>query len=281
MLLPTLVLFIATNVYPVVYGLLISFERRSPWELAGTWVGLHNYENLVWGTEFWLSLGRGLIFGLGSVVLQVTIGLVVALLVRESFRGKSIIITLVLVPYIIPPFAASMMMKWIFNDMFGIANYFLVSLNIIHTYTSWFGSEKAMGTLILANAWQYSMFATLIFLARLMTVNPNLYELGDVMGASYLRKFRDITLPSLKGVFLLVFLLRFIWMFNKFDVIWLLTQGGPLSQTTTLPVLTYIKAFNSYQFGVGAAISTLTFILLAVFSVVYFGVFKPEKEIEV
>lgn len=280
LILPVLALFTVTNLYPVLYAIILSFQRRTPWDLVGQWVGLHNYDIVLNDPEFWASVTRGFVFGFGSVAVQILAGLFTALVVRQRFRGKPIIVTLVLVPYIVPTFATALIMRWIFNDMYGVANYVLFSLGFVESYASFFGNiSRAMPTLILANSWQYAMFVTLIFLARMMTINPNLYEMAEVMGASAFRKFRDITLPSIKGVFLLVILLRSIWMFNKFDVIYLLTHGGPLSSTTTLPILTYQKAFEGQQFGIGAAIATLTFVILAVFAITYFVLLKPEKEI--
>jgi len=277
---PVLALFTLTNLYPVTYAIILSFQRRTPWDLVGQWVGLHNYDVVLHDPEFWASLTRGFVFGFGSVAVQILVGLFTALVVRQRFRGKSIIVTLVLVPYIVPTFATALIMRWIFNDMYGVANYALFSLGFVQSYASFFGDiSRAMPTLILANSWQYAMFVTLVFLARMMTINPNLYEMAEVLGASAFRKFRDITLPSIKGVFLLVILLRSIWMFNKFDVVYLLTRGGPLYSTTTLPILTYIKAFDGHQFGIGAAIATLTFVVLAVFAITYFVLLKPEKEI--
>jgi multiple sugar transport system permease protein len=280
LILPVLALFTVTNLYPVAYAIILSFQRRTPWDLVGQWVGLHNYDVVLNGPEFWASLTRGFVFGFGSVAVQILAGLLTALVVRQRFRGKPIIVTLVLVPYIVPTFSTALIMRWIFNDMYGVANYVLFSLGFVQSYASFFGDiSRAMPTLIIANSWQYAMFVTLIFLARMMTINPNLYEMAEVLGASAFRKFRDITLPSIKGVFLLVILLRSIWMFNKFDIVYLLTRGGPLSSTTTLPILTYTKAFEGQQFGIGAAIATLTFLVLAVFATTYFVVLKPEKEI--
>jgi len=279
---PVLILFVILNVYPIIFGLTISFQIRRPWDVTGKWIGLYNYQRIFSDPNFYASLVRGVVFSLGSVVIQVLGGLAIALIVNQPFKGKSLVRALVLVPYMIPTISTALIMRWVFNDLYGVANYILQSLGLIHEYVSFLGQPStAMITIIIANSWQFGMFATLMFLARLSSINPALYELADVMGASTWRKFRDITLPSLRGVLLLVFLLRFIWMFNKFDIVWLLTEGGPLSTTTTLPVYTYIKAFMEYQMGAGAALCTIAFLILVAFSIVYFLVFKPEREVAV
>jgi multiple sugar transport system permease protein len=135
--------------------------------------------------------------------------------------------------------------------------------------------------------WQYGSFATLLILARLQSINPKLYEAAAVSGAGTFRAFLDVTLPNLRTTLIVIALLRGIWMFNKFDSIWLVTHGGPLKATETLPLYAYRLAFEEFDFGLAAAACsaaaacTVMFVVLLVGAVVYFKLFDPTKEIEV
>ena len=138
-----------------------------------------------------------------------------------------------------------------------------------------------MPSVIMATGWQYGSFAVLLILARLQSINPRLYEAARTCGAGSWRCFFDVTLPNLRTTLLLIALLRGIWMFNKFDLIWIITQGGPLKVTETLPIYTYRIAFRDFDFGRAAAACCLMFLILLAVSVVYFRFFNPTREVEV
>jgi multiple sugar transport system permease protein len=143
------------------------------------------------------------------------------------------------------------------------------------------GLGTAMWAVIGMAGWQYGSFATLLILARLQAISPKLYEAAAVSGAGPLRAFWDVTLPALRTTLLVIALLRGIWMFNKFDSIWLVTHGGPLKATETLPLYAYRLAFEEFDFGLAAAACSVMFVVLLVGAVVYFKLFDPTREIEV
>lgn len=280
-ILPTVIIFFTIVVVPISFGIWMSFTTR---DLSGsevTWVGLENYNNLLSRPDFWGSVKRGLVYATYSVVIQTVIGLLIALVINESFRFANIVRTIVLLPYLVPTIAVALMMGWIFNQLYGIANYYLLLLNIIETPISFFSLELAMHSVVWISGWKFTIFVVLVILARLQSIDPNLYEIATINGAGPINRFFDVTLPHLKSSLLLIILLRSVWMFNKFDMIWLLTQGGPINRTSTMVILAYQEAFGVYQFGSAAAITTMMFLILSAFGVVYFRLFSPEEEVEI
>ena len=161
-------------------------------------------------------------------------------------------------------------------------NQLLRQLGVIRFPITFFdGLKSAMYSVIGAGSWKFGMFCTLMFIARLQAIPRDLYETAQVSGAGAFQCFRDVTLPHLKSTLLLIVLLRGIWMFNKFDMIWILTKGGPLHATETLSIYSYRLAFEERSFGLAAAASVVILVVLSIFATVYFWYFKPSKEVEV
>jgi multiple sugar transport system permease protein len=138
-----------------------------------------------------------------------------------------------------------------------------------------------MFSVIVTNSWKFSIFVTILVLARLQSIPDSIYEAAAVSGASPIRRFIDITLPNLKGVLFIAILLRGIWMFNKFDIVYILTGGGPASRTLIAPIYAYRTAFVDNQLGEAAAVSALLFIVLLGVALIYFYVFEPSQEVRV
>ena len=221
-------------------------------------------------------------FTLGSVGLQLVWGLFFALLLNRAIRGQGIMRSLVILPYLLPTIVVGLVFKWILNPEYGIVNQVLMDLGLIALPINFFGGlNSAMYAVIAVTVWQYGSFAALLILARLQAINPKLYEAARVSGAGPMRCFFDVTLPNLRTTLLLIALLRGIWMFNKFDIIWIITAGGPLEATETLPIYAYRLAFQDFDFGRAAAACTVMFLVLAAGSFVYFRFFDPGREVEV
>ena len=161
---------------------------------------------------------------LGGV--QIVFGIIAALIVNEAFRGRNFVRGVILFPYVIPTVVAIILWKWLLNDQFGLVNYLMLSLGIVENPVSWMGKDHIMTSLIIISVWEFFPFVVLSVLARMQTIPPTLYEAAQVDGAGPIRRFFHITLPQLQNVLFVVILLRSIWMFTKFDTVWLLTQGG-------------------------------------------------------
>lgn len=277
---PVITVFILVTVIPVAYGIWLSLHTgRGAAEL--TWTGFSNYQGLVESQPFFDSIWVGLYYAVYSVALQVVLGVLIALALNNFTRFSSIVRAIIFVPYMIPTVAIAVVFKMMLNTDIGIINWLLIQIGLIEQGINFLGLDWAMHTVVWASAWKWSIFVVILVLARLQSIDQNLYEMAKTNGASTFRQFLDVTYPNIKSVLFLVILLRSIWMFNKFDMIWLLTQGGPLGDTTTMVILAYRRGFGEFSFGTASAITTIMFLMLFVFGIYYFRTFRPEDEVEV
>lgn len=278
LLLPALLLLLCLTVYPVGYGIWISFFDKHALFPQERFVGLANYAYLLRDAQFWASLWNGTVYALSTIVLQVVLGVAAALLLHQAFPGRNLVRGLVLFPYMIPTVVAVILWKWLLNNQFGLINFLLMDLGLVGEPISWMGRSWIMVSLILISVWQFFPFVVLAVLARLQTIPEELYDAAKVDGGSALRRFWHVTLPQLQAVLFVTVLLRAIWMFTKFDTVWLITQGGGAEKyIRTLPVYAYLRTFNYYQAGMGAAIGTVMFLILVVATLVYFRVWRREE----
>jgi multiple sugar transport system permease protein len=279
---PALVLLLLTAYLPIIYALTLSFYHRSAFDPHATWAGFDNFRWLLRQRELWASLWRSLVFTVGAVGFQLVFGLFFGLLLNEAMRARTLMRSLVILPYLLPTIVIGLVFRWIFNPEFGVVNQILLQLGVVDRPINFFGGiNAAMPSIILATGWQYGSFAVLMILARLQSINPRLYEAARTCGAGTWRCFLDVTLPNLRTTLLLIALLRGIWMFNKFDLIWIITQGGPLNATQTLPIYVYKIAFRDFDFGRAAAVCVVMFLILVAASFAYFRFFNPTREVEV
>lgn len=279
---PPLGLFIVINVIPIIWAVAAGFHEISAFRPAWTFTGLENFKTTLNDSKFWRTIRRSLIFAAGSTSIQIVAGTGFALLINREFKFNKLVRSIALLPYLIPTAILGFLALWMGNSQFGVINDILMQLNFIQSPVPWYGSpDLAMISLILTNSWKLAIFTTLLVLARLQSIPDDFYEAAEMCGASVYQQFRDITLPNLKGVIFIVLLLRSVWMFNKFDIIFVLTKGGPGETTTTVPIYAYNIGFSYAQLGRAAAISTLLFIMLVAAAIVYFYVFEPSQEVRV
>jgi multiple sugar transport system permease protein len=272
-LLVTLALIVA----PVVYAISLSFYKLDSFVGDPTWVGLDNYIAVVKLPEFWQALWNGVVYSFGSIVLQVVLGIGFALVLNEVFPGRNFIRGLSILPYLLPTVVVVLTFKWMVDGSIGIITHAVEAMGL--PPINWFESPgAAMTSVILVSVWMWTPFVTTCFLAALQTVPTSLYEAAKVDGTTAVQRFFHITLPMLKPILTVVVLLRAIWMFNKFDVIWLLTKGGPIGSTEHLAILSYRRAFSLFDIGGGAAIATISFAILSVAVFIYFRIFPLEDD---
>lgn len=279
---PALILLLVVAYLPIFYALSLAFYEKSAFQPDTNWVGLDNFDWLVMQKNFWLAMGKSVVFTLGTVSFQLAFGLFFGLLLNQAMIGRSLMRSLVILPYLLPTIVIGLVFRWILNPEFGVVNQLLLSSGLFEKPINFFGGlDEAMPSIIITTGWQYGSFAVLLILARLQSINPRLYEAARSCGAGTWRCFVDVTLPNLRTTLLLIALLRGIWMFNKFDLIWIITQGGPLKTTETLPIYIYKIAFRDFDFGRAAAGCFAIFLILLVVSFIYFKFFNPTKEVEV
>jgi multiple sugar transport system permease protein len=277
---PSVLLILGLLVYPVLYGVYLSFFKKHSFFPEQRFVGLANYIYLMKDPEFWTSVWYGTVYSVSTIVLQIILGVIAALIVNETFRGRNFLRGVILFPYVIPTVVAIILWKWLLNNQFGLINAMLLALGIIGDPVSWMGKDHIMASLIIISVWEFFPFVVLSVLARMQTIPPNLYKAAKVDGAGALRRFFHVTLPQLRNVLFVVILLRSIWMFTKFDTVWLMTQGGGAEKyIRTLPVYAYMRTFMYYQAGLGATLAVIMFLILTVATAVYFKMFRREEEI--
>lgn len=257
---------------PLIYAVMLSFYSARSFMSEPEWVGLSNYIKVLQDPLFWNSLTNGLTIALSSIVLQVVLGVGIAMVLNKRFLGQTIARSIAILPYFLPTVVACLVAQWILEPNYGLVKTALASIGVgmldwsSHAFT-------AKGTIILVSVWLWTPFVVTCVLAGLQTIPTQLYEAARVDGAGAWTQFWHITIPGLRSVLIVVILLRGIWMFNKFDLIWLLTKGGPLNQTETLPTLAYRKSFIEYNLGGGAAVATISFLLLSGVILIYLRLF--------
>lgn len=267
---PTVLIFCAVIIYPLVSALYLSLFRVFTPTLESSWVGLANYRELLESGMFWKALGNTLIWTAGTLTLQIVLGIGMALVLHQNIWFRSLARSLILFPYFISTVVAVLVWKWVFNDLYGILNHLLMQVGITNMPVDYLGSmPNAMISVILVGAWKYFPFVVIAVLARLQTIPEPLYEAARIDGAGPIARFFDVTLPQLRDVLVVIIMLRAIWDFKEFDLIWLLTGGGPSSSTETLPLVVYRQAFALNQMGMAAAWAVSMMAILLVFMIVY------------
>jgi multiple sugar transport system permease protein len=274
LVLPALALLCALTLYPVAYGVWISFFNKHSFFPEQSFVGLANYAAVFADEEFWRSLRLGLVYSLSTIALQLALGVGAALLLNEAFTGRGLVRAVAIFPYVVPTVVAVIIWKWLLNSQFGLVNH------LLGVPISWMGRDWIMVSLILVSVWQFFPFVLLAVLARLQSIPPELYEAAKVDGAGAINRFIHVTLPQLAGVLFVVVLLRSIWMFTKFDTPWLMIQGGGAeTYIRTLPIYTYLRTFCYYEAGRGSAMAVLMFLLLAAAAALYFRYWRREEHL--
>lgn len=249
---------------PILVTFWLSFRRQMPIFGISRFVGLENYRFLLEDARFWNALGNTAYFVAFSVVLELGLGLAFALLLNRQFRGRAVARALVLIPWAVPNVVAARFWEWVYNADFGVLNYLLgIKIN-------WLGDPLwALHAAILADVWKTTPFVVLLLLAGLQVIPEELYRAARIDGANARQLFRHITLPLLKPVILLVLLFRTMDAARIFDLIFVLTGGGPANETETLVVYAYKLLYRTLQFGYGSTLSVAAFLFILALSLAY------------
>jgi multiple sugar transport system permease protein len=263
-----LLLFLAVLVLlPVLGTFWDSLERDVPY-LPVQFVGLANYGAMLRDPGFWDSVRFTVLFVAVSVPLELLLGLMIALVLNESFPGRALLRAVVLVPWAVPAAASGRIFELIYNYSFGLANYLIQVSHLSVRPVNWLGTKVgAFAAIVVADAWKTTPFVALLLLAGLAGINQDLYAQARVDRAGILQRFVYITVPLLKPVLVVALLFRTIDALRIFDVIFVLTGGGPGGGTSSLSIFAYTY-FSSGDFGYGATASILLFLLALGFSIV-------------
>ncbi|SMB99410.1 carbohydrate ABC transporter membrane protein 1, CUT1 family [Thermanaeromonas toyohensis ToBE] len=280
LVLPALTCIVLIALYPVLQTLWMSFFRlQLQFPHLSKWVGLENYLSLLRDSRFLSATTNTFTFTLVSVALELILGLSLALLMHKSYRGRGLVRAAALVPWAIPTVISAMMWKFLYNDQLGAINDILLRLKIIPAYQAWLGSEKtALAAAIIADVWKTTPFMALLLLAGLQVIPEELYEAATVDGASRLKQFTRITLPLLKPAILVALIFRTLDAFRVFDLIYVLTGGGPGNSTETLTIYAYKTLFRNLDFGLGSALSVVIFFMVFGISLIYIRLLSTDEK---
>jgi multiple sugar transport system permease protein len=278
LLAPSLLLIGGLILYPILYNLWLSlFDKHAFMPVQG-FVGLRHYRYFATDPEFWSSFYYGAVYAAVTMVFQLGLGVAAALLLNEAFFGRNVLRGVVLFPYLIPTIVAVILWTWLLNDSYGLVNHLLLVAGFVHVPVAWLGKDYIMSSLIITSVWQFFPFVVVTYLARLQTISPELYEAARVDGATVWQRFLHVTLPQTKNVLFVIVLLRGIWMFTKFDTVWLMAGDGAVSRyIRTLPIYAYARSFTYLQAGMGAALAVVMFGMLLVATGIYFRLFRDEE----
>jgi multiple sugar transport system permease protein len=276
---PAILLIVALVLYPFAYNVWMSLQDVHLTRGISGFAGLDNYRYVLQWDAFWWGLFVDLVWTAASVVGQVVLGLMVAHLLNARFVGRNIARSLVILPWTVSAIAIAFVWRWMLNDLFGIVNQALMGGGIVSTPLLFFATpSSALATVIAINVWRGLPFMSLSLLGGLQSIPSELYEAARVDGATWWQELRHITLPSLQRIIAIVVVLRGIWIFNWFDLIWLTTGGGPADSTRTLPVLAYTTGFLAFRMGRAATVSVLMALVLVVFVTIMFKTVLSEDE---
>jgi multiple sugar transport system permease protein len=271
-MLPAMAFLILFLAYPLGLGIWLSLTDARLGR-GGVFVGLENYDFLRDDPIFWLSVFNTLLYTVVASILKFGIGLYLALLLNERMPFKAIIRAVVLIPFIVPTVLSAIAFWWIYDPQFSIISWSLKQMGLITANIDFLGDAwNARASVIVANVWRGVPFVAITLLAGLQTVSPSLYEAATIDGASPWQRFRYITYPLLTPIIAVVMTFSVLFTFTDFQLIWVMTRGGPVNATHLMATYSYQRAIMSGYLGEGAAIaSAMIPFLLATIMVSWFG----------
>jgi len=268
---PVVAVLVGLIAYPFVSAVLFSLQDIKVGG-QGRFIGLENYRTLLFGAErerFFNSVWVSIIYTGGALLGKFVLGLTCALILNSAIKARNFWRGLLFLPWTIPGVVSAYAWKWIYDDMRGVLNVQLANLGLIQQPILWLSDINiAMWALLAAVIWQGTPFWIMTFLAGLQSIPQELYEAAQIDGASTAQSFLYITLPSLRNVIIVTFMLSSIWTANSVQYVYILTQGGPANATETFPMLALIWGIRSYNIGMGATVPLLFFPIFAIF--IYF-----------
>ncbi|MEB3103564.1 carbohydrate ABC transporter permease [Ferviditalea candida] len=284
-LLPSYFVILSVILLPLLFALFISFIDLSKnirkLDHPNLWhfVGLDNYWTVLTSDYFWSALGKTIYFTVVSVGLEFIIGLAIALILNEKFKGRGLVRGIMLIPWAFPTIVNAVLWKWLYDANYGTVTGLLAKLGFTDGYVNLLGhSFSAMNAVIAADVWKNTPFIALILLAALQSIPGHVYEAAKVDGADAFRRLFAITLPMLRPAIMVALVVRTMEAFKVFDIIYIMTSGGPAGGTQTLSFYTYQSSMMLGNFSSGAAIAFVMSIFIAVFALIYIKILYKDVE---
>ena len=276
---PVLLLLLLAFGYPLINSGVMAFQNyKLTAPNAIRFNGLENFQKLFADSDIWLIIKNSLVYVIASVSGQFILGMILALALRRKFRGRGAYQAVVFLPWAFSAFVIGLIFRWSFNGEYGVINDLLIKLGSVGDKIAWLGTPGlSLLVVIFAMIWMGVPFFAIMILAALQSIPEEVYEAADMDGCGAIRRYFAITLPYIKPTIIMTLLLRTIWIFNSFDLIVVVTGGGPANYSQTLPSYMYTKAFSSYDFGLASALGLLLIVVLGIYSVVFLRFTKYNK----
>jgi trehalose/maltose transport system permease protein len=273
MLAPALVTLAVLTVYPGLWVIWLSLQERVPIFGVSRFVGFAHYVFLATDARFWNAARTTAVFTVASVALELVVGLAIALALVGQRRGRRLAFSLLLLAWAMPGVVTAKVFEWLYHPAAGLVNYLLGGAEI-----NWLGDPRlALPAVILADVWRTAPFVAVLAYARLLSIPAELYEAAEVDGAGRLATFTRVTLPLLLNVLLIALLFRTLDALRAFDIMFVLTGGGPANTTETLTVYAYRSLFQMLQFGFGSALGVIVFALVMAVAWIYLRVMRAQE----
>lgn len=270
LMLPLLMMMMAVIGWPLIDTVTLSFTDAKLVGTAGNFVGIDNYVKMLSSSNFQRTLSTTAIFAIVSVTAEMVIGVLAALLLNQDFYGRTILRALMILPWALPTVVNATLWRLIYNPEYGALNAMLTQLGLLDTYRSWLGEPgSALAALIVADCWKNFPLVALIALAALQAVPRDITSASLVDGAGPYSRFRFVILPYIAGPLMVALVLRTIEAFKVFDIIWVMTRGGPANSTRTLSILVYQEAFSFQRAGSGASLALIVTLLVTLLAAAY------------
>ena len=278
MVTPAMLIIFGLMLYPLFYTIYLTMVQYNLLSnVSQGFLGLKQYARVLTDDKFWHAMSVTLYFTVVSLGLQLILGFMAALFLNIPFRGQKLVRALILAPWAVPTVVNAQLWNWILNASYGALNKLLLQLGIIRQPIVWLGEPKlALNVIILADTWKMLPLFIIMLLAGLSTIPGTYYEAAKMEGAGFWHTFRKITFPLLKPMLLVILVLRTTQTIRVFDVIYMLTQGGPNNSTMTISYYTYFQTFSLFDFGYGATIAMIVAILTVFIALTYKKILKAD-----
>lgn len=275
---PIFLLLVIMFGYPLIKSIVMAFQNYKLGNANVYFNDFANFQKMFGDKDFLLLLKNSIVYVIVSVFGQFIGGLILALCLRDKFKGRGIYQSIVFLPWAFSAFVVGLVFRWSFNGEYGVVNDVLMKLGIIKKGIAWLGTPGlSLVVVILAMIWIGIPFFGIMILAALQSIPDEIYEAADMDGCGMFRKFFSLTLPYIKPTVIMTILLRTIWIFNSFDLVVIVTQGGPANYSQTLPSYMYTKAFSGYDFGLAGAFGVLLMVILGVYAVLFLKLSNYDK----
>jgi multiple sugar transport system permease protein len=276
-ILPGILFLIFMAIYPLAFSLWISFSNWNLLDPEHYFVGINNYKNTILNKNFWNAVWVTGIFTIAAVGMEIILGFIIALLINNITRGRRFFQTIFLLPVVVAPAISGLMWRFMLNYEYGVLNYFMTVVNLQRH--AWLAEKSlALPALIMTDIWQWTPFMTIILLAGLQSLPDEPMEAAQIDGCSSWQRFWQITLPMMKRVTTIALVLRTIDAFRIYDIIFMMTRGGPVHATASLSWIIYERAFKTFELHKSATMSWLMLIIVTVIIMVILRNTKIEED---